>query len=82
MKYLHQHFNLRLIKGEGSFACHPATRKAMPCLLVMDAQDGRIVTSHARRDVEDAYDDEIRGGGKGYLGLFLGEHAETCLGSR
>jgi len=50
----------------------------MPCLLVMDAQDGRIVTSHARRDVEDAYDDEIRGGGKGYLGLFLGENGETC----
>ena len=45
----------------------------MPCLLVMDAQDGRIVTSQARRDVEDAYDDEMRGGGKGYLGLLLGE---------
>ena len=53
----------------------------MPCLLVMDAQDGRIVTSQARRDVEDAYDDEIRGGGKGYLGLLLGEISGWWFGT-
>ena len=40
----------------------------------MDARDGRIVTSRARSDVEEAYDDEQSGGGKGYLGLYLGWH--------
>ncbi|CAK9017217.1 unnamed protein product [Durusdinium trenchii] len=45
--------------------------KALPSLLVMDALDGRVVTANARRDVEDAYDDEQHGANKGYLGLLL-----------
>ena len=31
----------------------------------MDAQDGRVVTSRARKDVEEAYDEEQLGGSKG-----------------
>lgn len=31
----------------------------------MDAQDGRVVTSQARKDVEEAYDEEQLGGSKG-----------------
>ena len=45
--------------------------KALPSLLVMDAQDGRVVTGTGRRDVEEAYDDEQHGAKKGYLGLLL-----------
>ncbi len=33
----------------------------------MDAQDGRVVTSHARKDVEEAYDEEQLGASKGVL---------------
>lgn len=42
----------------------------------MDAQDGRVVTSQARKDVEEAYDEEQLGGSKG---VFLVIQMEGCF---